>query len=155
MPAEHTLLQQQQPASEEHQVDPFDALAAVMPKGRMAGKQLLHGQALVDAQRVEHRGLGPGIGAGLPAEYPLQAGHQLRGMGGRPLGHLQGERQQHEGVTHHRRVERVFAYAAVDVLAQAHGSACGDQGQPPGGIGRQCQRQQCCADQCAAVLQAR
>ncbi|MNJ75185.1 hypothetical protein D3C77_722350 [compost metagenome] len=63
------------------------------------------------------------------------------------------KRQQHQHIADHRRVEQVLADTAVELLAQDNGAAGGNHWQPPGGVGRQCRRQQDGSDQGAAIIQ--
>ena len=61
----------------------------------------------------------------------------------------------HQGKTEHGRIERVFADAAVQMLAKQQPRGGRRHRQPPRAIGRQGDGQQSRADQCAAVTQQR
>lgn len=79
-------------AREKRQVHPLAAFTGDLAEGRVAGKQLIDGQAVVDAQSVQRRGSGPGIGGlAVQTEHLLQAGQQVEAMGRRPMGHRLGK----------------------------------------------------------------
>ncbi|MNT52614.1 hypothetical protein D3C72_1896470 [compost metagenome] len=138
VPSEHPLLQQKRATGKKGQVHPFDAGATDMAKRRIASEELVHGQALVDAQAVQRGGLRPGIRKGgiaeSEAENALQAFKQAHPVGCWPLGHLLRETHQHQGKTEHRRVERVFTDAAIQVLAEDHREGRCAHCQPPRAI---------------------
>ncbi len=154
VPGEQPAPEQEQAAEEERQVDPLAAGATEVAEGRVAGEQLVDGQAAVGLQHVEGGGVGPGVRPGSETEEFAEAVGQAEGAVRRgPAGHFQGKRDQRHDVAEHRRVERVLSEAAVQVLAEYQGEEGRHQGQPPGGVGRQGDGQQQGGDQRAAVLE--
>ena len=124
-----------------------------MTEGCIAGAQLVDGQALVDLEGIQRGGLGPAIGQAGDAENVLETIQRGDTVRGRPTGHLYREGNQYHHVADHGRIERVLPKATIELLAEADGEAAGDQGQPPGRVGRQGQGQQHGGDQGAVVLE--
>ncbi len=151
MPTDHLALQQEQAAKQECQVDPFAACPANVAKARMAGKQLVDGQAAVVAQAVEQCRPGPGIDLFAPSEHLLHAVEQAWGLP-RPMVHLQREAEQHEGIAHHGWIEQISPHPTVGLLADTDRDTCRDDRQPPWRQGGQGGRQQHGGHQCAAVV---
>jgi len=132
MPADYLALQQEQATEQECQVDPFASCTANAAEARMAGKQLVDGQAAVVAQAVEQGWPGPGIDLIAPGEHLLQAVEQARGRPW-PMVHLQRKTQEHKGISDHGRVEQISPNPTKGLLADADGSTCRDHRQPPRG----------------------
>ncbi|MNM94531.1 hypothetical protein D3C81_1069390 [compost metagenome] len=139
MPGEQLAPEQEQAAGEERQVDQFHTASADRAEGSALRHQLVHGQALVGADGVEHCGADPGIRLLRGDAEDLAETFEQAEAGVRtgPAGHFQREGHQHHHIAKHRRVERVLPEPAVQVLAEDQGEAGGDQRQPPGRVGRQ------------------
>ncbi|MNN26369.1 hypothetical protein D3C81_1398720 [compost metagenome] len=127
-------------------------MSAPSTEGWIAGEQLVHGQAFIDAQAVQYGGLDPSIRRLTCAEHLLIRCRQIQAMS-RPMGHWLREHHHGQGKPEHCRIERVFADAAVHVLAEQQTRSHGRYRQPPGAIRWQGSSQQCRADQRAAVAQ--
>ncbi|MNI62913.1 hypothetical protein D3C73_1182510 [compost metagenome] len=134
-------MQQKRATGEVGQAYPFHTATAETPKGRIGREEFVHGQALVDPQAVQCRGPDPGVRALADTEYLLHTTPQVHALGGRPLGHLLRKRHHHQGETEHRRIERIAADPAIQVLAEHHGQRGSTDRQPPGTVGRQGQGQ--------------
>ncbi|MNF97447.1 hypothetical protein D3C84_802760 [compost metagenome] len=148
-------MQQKRAARQKGQVDPFHAAPAELAERRVASEEFVHGQAFVDPQAVQRRGLSPGIRRLVETEpeHLLQTTEQVHAVGRRPVGHLLGKGHHHHGKTEHGRVERVLADAAIQVLAEQQRESGSTDRQPPWAIRGQRQCQQRGTDQGAAIAQ--
>ena len=121
------------------------------PNAESLGEQLIHGQAFVDAQTVQCGGLYPGIRRLTDIEKPVK---KLilsdPGLGG-PMSHRLRKHHHRQNKTEHRRIERIFADTAVQMLAEQQTRSHRRHRQPPRAIGRQGGSEQCGTDNRAAI----
>ncbi len=102
---------------EKGQVDPLHAAATELTEGRIRREQFIHGQAFVDPQAVQCRGLDPGVRAWPSAEHLLQATQQVHAVGHGQWVICWGKVTITRAKPEHCRVERVAADPAIQVLA--------------------------------------